>query len=745
MRIPRFVSAIVVLLAALAVPYWSQPETAWADGGRPSQMFIIVADGAAIRDSVENTYLTRSLMGLLATLKADHRFAVVPVEDPSDVMGPFGAGEFQSSGIQYKYVIRLDSMETDEGGRFADALAEAHALLGSERAAIGSAVYVLAGSSPDTDFDRQYRRMVPLLARFKEKGWHIDGIGLPGASADAVGFLDKIASGSGGRAFELAVDPGYRDLTDSILTQGAKGSISPAGRHTLRNNDLMTSFINVAPGTREITLLFFKESPLGSLRLSNPDGFEVSAGDRTSSYVIETPHVVTWKLTDPVPGQWQVEARGMEGVISAWEYSSNKYSIVLSAPAPVPLDQATTMAAYVTDGVQLVALEGVRLFARVTTPDGTILVHEMNDEGVDGDADAGDGYFTATLAPIRVAGEYEVEFDLSWAEHEHRLLSRHTFAAQAFPAVEIRPYELDDIVPGERTKVATVFVHVQGQPYAVNVDQLTVSQGVDPDEKLALLLAARQEQPAGADVLQPPSASPTGAAPIVELEPRRLFGDGPAWEFDVFVTAQGEGARTVVFKLGLEYAGTEYTDSTQSIVVRSATPPAPVEPRVVNAVEAKPVAASPVTRPLSVVQTMAEPSGFPWVLLALGLFLAGGLVAAVVYMLTRTRPYGFLYNDLDEPLVDFSKVERHPLLRFFLKGSIRGSELNVPELDRVVFQFSRSRVKLQSLGDHPTVRVNNQPLIKQATIGDRSWIGTGGRLFNFLLSPIPAQGTAGAD
>ena len=71
--------------------------------------------------------------------------------------------------------------------------------------------------------------------------------------------------------------------------------------------------------------------------------------------------------------------------------------------------------------------------------------------------------------------------------------------------------------------------------------------------------------------------------------------------------------------------------------------------------------------------------------------------------------------------------------------------MNVPGLEGVVFHFAKDRVDIRSYADEPTVRVNNQPLVDQAPVPDRTWIGTGGKLYTFLLSPSPAEGGASAD
>ena len=76
------------------------------------------------------------------------------------------------------------------------------------------------------------------------------------------------------------------------------------------------------------------------------------------------------------------------------------------------------------------------------------------------------------------------------------------------------------------------------------------------------------------------------------------------------------------------------------------------------------------------------------------------------------------------------------MFRFFYRGLIRGSELNISGFEGLVFHFMSDRVEVKSFGEHPTVRVNNQPLIDSATIEDKTWIGTGGNLYTFLSSPI---------
>jgi hypothetical protein len=683
-------------------------------------MVVIVADGAAISGFDEGVDLTRSFIGLVATLQDDQLLTFIGADDPSDILGPYKVNDPDFKIVREQIDARLMSPGPQQSEGLVNAIREAYAILGEERAAAGSSVYIITGASPGVHFDQISSQLTMVVNRFVDMGWPINGGSLPGASVEALEFLDEISASSGGQTFELSVSDGYRSTAEAILSRGAKGSLVQVGRRELTPNELMTSVISVAPGTREITLLFFKESPFGSLRLSNPSGFEVSTGDRTASSVMETPHVVVWKLVDPTPGNWRVDARGMEGLISAWEYSSNKYSLILRSTAPLPLGDTNTLVAHVTDGEGPVVLRDVRLFASITTPDGTTVVQEMKDDGLDTDSRAGDGYFSVVLPPLLIEGEYVVELDLSWLEYNHRIFSQAAFEARAFPAIEVETLKLEDLQPGERVQVATVSVHVQGGPYPVDADRLVASV-----------------------------ASADGQEGILELVPRRLFGDGPAWEYDVFFTPQDQGLHTMAFQLSLEYAGRPYSQISGSVVLSSILPPPPISP-VLEPITPPPgapvaaVAPPPAAQPTPG-QTPVQPSGAPWLVLVPAILLLAGVTAAAAYLLTRTRPHGYIYGDGDELLADFGKLKRNPVLAFLLRGWVRGRELSVPGLENVAFKFSGGRITLHSAGEHRTIRVNNQPLVGKAAIQDRTWIGTGGRLYTFLLSPTLMHRGASAD
>ena len=730
---------VFLTVAAVAAFFFVNVGVSEAESVGARQMAVVIADRDAIRASEDSGYLFESLFGLLTTLRPEDRMAFVPVQEPEDVVGPVGGAE-----VDLRLMIAdIDSIMAGtplEPASLVDAMVEASSVMGDERALSGSDVYLIVADDARVALDRQHSNLAPLLSRFQENGWRVNGIMLPETTSSVKQFLGKMAEDSGGSVYDLSAEGGLTELGQAILSEDLRGSLSPLGQRDLYPSEVMTTAVDVSPGTEETTVIIVKETPDGSLRISNPDGLDSSQRDRSSSRVIETPHVVAWKLTDPAVGSWMVDIGGVEGRVSVWSHSTNRYSLVLGNSEPIPTGQPATISAYITEDGRPVKLHGITVVARLTTPDGANLAYTMNDNGENGDVVSGDGYYSVALGPLQSIGEYETVLEMWWPDHTYMVSSGSSFTTSAFPAIRVEPGKLNELESGVRALVATVYVHVQGEPYAIQSEQLTASIGTPFEQgRRAALGQGKVAQGTEGQSLPTPTSAPEGLG-LLEVEPQRLFGDGPAWEYQVYFTPSSEGRRDLFFDLDLEYSGVRYAHSSEALRLTSLAPVVPeVAPVAPVAVEISPPAV-PVTVPVTIsptpVTVVAETQSMAvWpVVVALVLIIA--VIAAVLaYLLTQARPRGYLYNDLNEPIVDFSKLKRGPAVALFLKNLVPGRDINVPELSGLVFMFTRSGVKLRSAGEHPTVRVNNQPLINEAEIDDQTWIGSGGKLFTFMLSP----------
>ena len=543
-----------MLIAAVILLLGVTGQAASGDSAVSDQVVVIIADRQMIAESEDTIGLAKSLVGLISVLREGQTFLFTSLDEPTDTLGPVIAGDLEFRSFQEQIDAKLVPPETPGNPDLVTALARTYNQLSGERAGARSTVYLLAGGIGAADRLPPIDHLTTLLSLFNDSGWPIVGLAPPGASPDVQQLLTEISARSGGEYFELTMPRGFTALADKILADEAKGSLAEVGQVVLSPGDVLTNTISIAPGTSEATLLFFKEGPFGSLTLSNPEGFEASAGDRAFSSVIETPNVVIWKLMDPAPGHWRVEARGIEGIVSAWHYVANKYGLVLQSFGTVPKDQPSTVVAFVTDGPRKVILNSVSMTARIITPDGTSLAHLLHDDGIAGDVAAGDGYFSATISPLRVEGEHKVELELSWPELDHRISSQAAFRAQAFPSIQLALEHTEDLQPGERSKIATAIVNVKGQPYAISTDEL------------ASTLASNAEQPG-----------------VLEVTPQVLLDEGRAWLYDVFFTPNEEGLHTLLLQLNTTYAGRPYTFATDSVVLSSMISSPPLEPAVLVA------------------------------------------------------------------------------------------------------------------------------------------------------------------
>lgn len=696
-----FIAILILIVGSLsqATPVLAETE---------DTLFLILVDRYAVSQSEGGLGLTESFIGLVSTLREGQQVAFVLADAPANVYGPVEAGGAEFKAVHKEFMSALASSEAAVAVNLVNSLGQTLNFLADVEASAGSTVYTVTGGELREDVVSSSDTLTLIMNNFKDARWPVVAVALPEVSPATSAFLDMISTEFGGDRYELSAIGGFKEIADGILSDRARGGLVEMSSGTLSPSEVITSSIDIAPGTGVATIVFFKDGQQASLRLSNPSGFEASDGDRSVSSVFETPYVVVWRLLDPVPGEWNVEMRGA-GQISAWQSTTNKLSVDLLSFDSVPYDLPAELVAFVSDGGELVRVDGVEVRAIITDTEGNITFHQLNDDGVLGDAIAGDGYYGTTISPLGVEGSYPVKLELYWPEYDYSISTMKTVSAQAFPSVQLSLLKTEDLKLAERNLVATALVHIEGQPYAISTDQLSV--------EIVSILAAPG---------------------ILEVLPQNLVNQGQAWGFDIYLTPTNEDLHTLIFNLNMQYAGREYTYTSDSIVVSSLLPPPPPEPIVIVLPEPAPIVAPPV---------LVVNRGLPRELYAIPGIIGLAILGWALYLLTRPKPFGYIYNDQNVLLVDFADLDRSAGAVFFSKNAVRGAELGVSELDGVSFKFTKDRVELLSGRTEPTVRVDNQPLIEgeQTTIYDHSWIGTQGKLFSFFLSrpimqPAPAVG-----
>ncbi len=704
--------SITVLAAAIAVSIIALAPLASARAQRPlDRMTVVAIDRNSLAGDQEAQDLARSALGLLIHLKSGRPFAFAFTDDLENPMGPLETDAISFRDIRESVYAGLSAPGvSDEPLDVAGALAEIHNYMSGLNAGSNASIYLITGDADARDTAAEMANVAPVLKLIDSSGWSVFNITAPSVDAGLAAELDDIALDTGGRSFTMTVPEGFETLTDDTLRREGKGLMNKLGDTEL-SGSVFEFVANVVPGTRRLDLLFFREEPITSFKLTNPDGAESTFGDRRSSTRVDLPNAVIWEIIDPVPGAWRMEASGASGRLSGSMFTVNQYRIQLQESYTVPVGQPhTVVAATLADG-QRVPIPEANVTARVTNPDGTAILYELVDTGFGGDAAANDGFFSTTLPPVDAAGAYTVELNLSWDDIDYTITSLSSFQAQEFPTIALT--QLVDpgavINPGARTKIATVAATVAGVPFPLS-----------PDELLPMVDVNRGDE-----------------GPI-ELEKRRLIGGDKALEFDVYYTPAGESLATVIVRLEMIYGGRQYGQSTPSMVVNSVPPPVPAPtpapvpttaPAPTTVPHPTPTPAPPDTRP----QTAA-------------LIVAGAVaiiaVAALIYWVSRPTPFGFIYTEDGQLAADFRALQRGAGANLFSRSVVTGEELAIPGFEGVAFEF-RGRGELAMTNAETSehdVRLNNQPVTEASQVFDNSLIGTLGRLYVFRTQRQEEEG-----
>ena len=717
---------IAFALAAILLTVWTASQSGLLLAQNNDPLDIVIIDRHATGASEQNRHLAASFIGLLSELREDQRIGFIAT-GKEGVIGPAIAGS-PEHGSAYRDVV--SHIEDSDGTQVEDltaALSYAHELMKFEGAGGGSTVYVVSGG--ELDDGAAPPEEYPLgktINAINHEGWQVVSVALPGSSTYAKEFMRTVSGGTGSDIFPLSTPQELKVIADQILREDAKGTLFEIGQDDLAPNDVFSATLEIPPSTTEASLVFFKEGSAGSFSLQNPSGDRASVGDRALSSVVETPHVIIWTLTDPAPGKWTIDVRGGDGFISAWHYPKNTLGLHLVSFDTIPHDSSTEFVVYVSDGRQRVAVPNAELRATIVAADGHTFTHSLNDNGEYGDAVAGDAYYSTTVPPLGSEGEYDIELELYWPQHEHTVSTRTSFMAQAFPVLDVNLTHVDGLMPGKRVVIGTAEVKVNGQPYAVPTSIID------------------------ADV-----SSASGNSSI-ELVPRELLNQGRAWAFDIVFTPDIEEYHTIILHLSMNYAARDYTFTSDSAVL-SSYPIPPMQQQPVVAQQApppapEPVPEAPVAPAAPPVQAAPPEESSDYSPITIALAVAGGIVAIVmvvgagyaIYGLTKPEPFGYIADEEGKVLVDFSTMERSFMTLVQHKNLLLGEEIGIPELRGLSFYFSKEEVDIRSSQTEPSIRVNNRPLIAgaQQSASRQSWIGTQGKLYSLHLAkpePQPAE------
>ena len=687
--IPSVFIAAIIALAGFG------SQAVQSNTGHDSVVFVI--DRHALSLSPNGVDSAKSVIGLVTTLRPDAAFSFVGADNPDGGAGPMLTTDDAYTAFQGGLSGWLLAPGAEEDVDVLGAVAEIAKFMETTLAPTGSTVYLIGGEGGERELTKSSTSAEGLAATFDDRGWHYVSAGL----GEQHGQLATLADQLGGEHFDLSALEGYTALTNSVLRLDGRSALSNLGGAELTGSDSLALAASAVPGTREMRLIVFKQNDGGRVTLTGPSGVVRTTGDGVSSFLVETANAIIWRLVEPETGEWQLNVRGVDGPATVWRHTMNVYRPVLSPLGTTPLNEPAVLTAYVEREREKVMAEGVLLTAQVRTPGGETLQFDLRDDGRNGDTIAGDGFFSATIPPLVVEGSYQVRLELTWPGLDQRIASQSEFRTLAFPSIDVTMVRTEGLKAGQRTKVGEVAANVLGQPYAVAPSDLNAA------------------------------VASGAAAGALELVPQQLVDEGLAWKYDIYFTPESDALHTLELRLDLVYAGRPYTYLAKSVVLSSV--PAAVPP-----VRRIPPSGVPPTAPTDPTPEQAPPApGNYWGLLTIPAVMLVALAGATVYWLTRRSPYGYIFDDKGNMVVDFANLEREGRQKLFSKETVVGREIPINGLDGVAFTFTKHGVGLQNMEMARNVRVNNLPLVSQAAIRNETVIGTEGRLYSFMLLPTP--------
>ena len=694
--------SIFILLVALTLSVFLAGSSGEAEAQEQSdRLTMLVLDRQALSSNQSTVDLVNSLLGLMFRLKEGQPFALVFGDDLSTVYGPLESNTEEFIQMRRSIEQKLASPPPAEPLDLVSALAETYNYLNGLVVSSETAIYVITGDTSETDPAAKMDEVGPVLSLVEEAGWPVFNVTTPEADPGLKSVLSYVSRRTSGESFDLSIPNGLEEFTNRMLIRGGKGALQAMGKTILSPDSIFETDLDIVPGTGELNMIFFREDDVTSFKLKNPSGLEASTGDRKSSSTIELPNVAILELIEPTPGRWSLEVRGDGGLLSAHRYSVNRYRIELQMHGAVPVGIPVNIIASVTDDGSLVSVDA-GLLARITDPNGTSVLYDLNDEGTGGDAIAGDGYYSATLPSLTTDGTYSVEMQLQWPEIAHTITTLSSFDARLFPGITLNPEPVETLEPGVRTKIADLRVGIGNQPYSVSPEDLLAS------------VAANQGDPGD-----------------VEMVPHQIISEGKAFEYDVFYTAQSQALATVAISMNVEYAGQQFTRSVDPIVVSSVPPTQPLPtPR-----PAATPAPAPTTAPPPPIVREEDPGSATTVLIVILALIAAAVVVLLVNYLARVAPFGAIFTEDGRLVLRFSELERPPLRNILTRNRVSGEELGIQGFESLSFKFYREEVLIEPEEfSANTVRLNNQPVTELINVFDGSWLGAMGRLYTFRYS-----------
>ena len=478
-------------------------------------------------------------------------------------------------------------------------------------------------------------------------------------------------------------------ITVNTIKQHAERVLTKDYKGIVEANSIFQQEIFVSPGTSELEIVMFRAKTEGNVEIITPEGINRATGNYGPTDLLETPFVLIWKFTDPSPGKWLFKISDYNsGLLTILHRNKIDYNIQLIDTGPFPTKNSVQLVTNMFKGSDILISKDVYVELIFDNK----ISYEMNDNGLNGDAYAGDGYYSMIIPDIDEPGEYDVEIKYSWANYGTSISDFTKINFELFPYIITDPVNLENINLNENTSIAIIESYLDDEKYFINSEDIQWSVSTD-----AIVFD-------------------------ISINPIDSIQDGRASKFEAVLSTTKYGKAHINFRLDSMYKNKKYVVYSNSIVI--STIPEPIIEKVVVKEELK--------EPINVIQDkIEEQSNLVLVLsVIVGIVIILILITGIILMINYSRRVslrGYIYDDKNNLIIDINSIPRSLLNKILNRNKIRGEELNNELFNGLLLEYTQDSMIIHN-HTGKSLRINNQPLIDEKEIFNKAWLGISGKL-----------------
>ena len=708
--IPVVALAIALILFVPAAPVVS------AQVENPLLTVIAVDEGAAGNENDVDTVET-ALNAMISGIAGGNVVVMTYGEAPGSISAILNVDEARAEAADV--VLRLRETIGPARSDQVLALTNIFSFMASKNAPAGSQVYLITPGRIHGESEATEAQLQKSGELFSDHEWEVDVLTLPSTALPLRELLSNVSVSSGGRYYDLGIGTEVAALLHDFDGLDLETVIDAE----LNPGSPAIATVEIAPHTRSLRVAFIRLSSDTDVSLFRPNGAPADQNFENIQ-IDEKPNTVIFTVSEPIPGTWRLHAIGSGAKLLAGVEIKNPLVLELVPQDPLPIGEPGLITARVTIDGQLQPLVSALVEATIRHPDGVTRVYQLADQGAGGDLTADDGVFSVRIPAPVAQGVNDTELELSWADSDAVVRATGSFQTEYFPELSLLRYE-SEAQAAEENHIATIEVSAGGFPHLVNASDL--SGTVD---------------------------GPGGSVPL-KFEAVSHVEDGLAWQFDVLAEFTQSGAFSLFITLDAVHLNRPFEATLEippiGVLPIPATPtpvptptplPPPTSTPVPTSTPLPPPTPTPTPTPTPPVLP-SEPApppatdggGFPsWIWIVVGLGAAAAIIFPVWHSMLR-RPFGYLYDDSDRLIVDFSNMKRSSLRRLLTPDAVGAVEIPDLPFDGGVFRFARNNRVALHYSPAPrdsSLRVDGRPAGRVTALREITWLGVSGRLIKFV-------------